>query len=75
MPIEYGWVPCAANGSQCTPDPSRSLVTQVVLISTYGRDEMQDLIATSAAVGFLPKSGLSGDAVRALLDGDQRDAR
>jgi len=54
---------------------SRSPVTQVVLISTYGRDEMQDLIATSAAVGFLPKSGLSGDAVRALLDGDQRDAR
>jgi len=54
---------------------SRSPATQVVLISTYGRDEMQDLVTTSSAVGFLTKSGLSGDAVRALLDRDQRDAR
>lgn len=54
---------------------SRSPETRVVLISTYGRDEMQDLLSTSSAVGFLPKSRLSGDAVRALLDGDQRDAR
>jgi DNA-binding NarL/FixJ family response regulator len=54
---------------------SRSPVTRVVLISTYGSDEMQDLISTSSAVGFLPKSRLSADAVRALLDGDQRDAR
>jgi two-component system nitrate/nitrite response regulator NarL len=54
---------------------SRSPETRVVLISTYGRDEMQDLIATSSALGFLPKSRLSGDAVRVLLDRDQRDAR
>ena len=54
---------------------SRSPTTRVVLISTYGHDEMQDLISTSSAVGFLPKSRLSGDAVRRLLDGDQRDAR
>jgi two-component system, NarL family, nitrate/nitrite response regulator NarL len=54
---------------------SRSPATRVVLISTYGRDEIQDLIPTSAAVGFLPKNRLSGDAVRALLDGDQRAAR
>jgi DNA-binding NarL/FixJ family response regulator len=54
---------------------SRSPATRVVLISTYGPDEMQDLMSTSSAVGFLPKSRLSGDAVRALLDGDQRDAR
>jgi two-component system, NarL family, nitrate/nitrite response regulator NarL len=54
---------------------SRSPATRVVLISTYDRDEMQDLISTSAAVGFLPKSRLSGNAVRALLDGAQRDAR
>ena len=53
----------------------RSPETRVVLISTYGRDEMQDLISTSSAVGFLPKTRLSGDAVRALLDRDQRDAR
>jgi DNA-binding NarL/FixJ family response regulator len=54
---------------------SRSPETRVILISTYGSDEMQDLISTSSAIGFLPKSRLGGDAVRALLDGDQRDAR
>jgi len=54
---------------------TRSPETRVVLISTYGRDEMQDLISTSSTVGFLPKSRLSGDAVRALLDEYQRDAR
>ena len=54
---------------------SRSPATRVVLVSTYDRDEMQDLVAASSAAGFLPKSGLSGDAVRALLDGDQRSAR
>jgi DNA-binding NarL/FixJ family response regulator len=54
---------------------SRSPATRVVLISTYGRDEMQELISASSAVGFLPKSRLSGDAVRALLEGDQRNAR
>lgn len=54
---------------------SRSPETRVVMISTYDRDQVQDLIAASSAVGFLPKSRLSGDAVRALLDGDQRSAR
>jgi DNA-binding NarL/FixJ family response regulator len=54
---------------------SRSPATRVVLISTYGSDEMQDVISTSSAVGFLPKSRLSVDAVRAFLDGDQRAAR
>jgi two-component system, NarL family, nitrate/nitrite response regulator NarL len=54
---------------------SRSPAMQVVLISTYGHDEMDDLITASSALGFLPKSRLSGNAVRALLDGDQREAR
>ena len=54
---------------------SRSPATRVVLISTYGSEEMRDLISKSSAVGFLPKNRLSADAVRALLDGDQRDAR
>jgi DNA-binding NarL/FixJ family response regulator len=54
---------------------SQSPATRVLMISTYGSDEMHDLISKSAAVGFLPKSRLSGDAVRALLGGDQRDAR
>jgi DNA-binding NarL/FixJ family response regulator len=54
---------------------SRSPATRVILISTYGTEEMQDLISTSSAVGFLPKSRLSGDAVRAVLNGDQPDER
>ena len=54
---------------------SRAPTTRVVLISTYSGEEIHDLVSTSAAVGFLPKSRLSGDALRALLNGDQRDAR
>jgi DNA-binding NarL/FixJ family response regulator len=54
---------------------SRAPATRVVMVSTYGSDEMQDLISMSSAVGFLPKSRLSGDAVRALVGGDQREAR
>jgi DNA-binding NarL/FixJ family response regulator len=54
---------------------SRFPETLVVLISTYEREEIQDLVAASAALGFLPKRGLSGDAIRALLNGDQRSAR
>jgi DNA-binding NarL/FixJ family response regulator len=54
---------------------SRFPETLVVLISTYERDEIQNLVADSAAVGFLPKRDLSADAVRALLDGRQRSAR
>ena len=53
---------------------SRSPATRVVLISAYGTDEIQELISESSAVGFLPKSRLSGDAVRSLLGGDQGEA-
>ncbi len=53
----------------------RSPTTRVVLISTYSRDDMDGLITASAAVGFLPKSRLSGDSVRELLDSLQREAR
>jgi DNA-binding NarL/FixJ family response regulator len=54
---------------------SHSPGTRVIVISTYGSDELQDLVSTSTAVGFLPKSQLSGDAVRFLLGRDQREAR
>jgi two-component system, NarL family, nitrate/nitrite response regulator NarL len=54
---------------------SRSPALRVVLISTYSSDDMRDVISTSSAVGFLPKSRLSGDALRGLLNGDQREAR
>jgi two-component system, NarL family, nitrate/nitrite response regulator NarL len=54
---------------------SRSPATQVVLISTYSSDEMYGLVAPSSAVAFLPKSRLSGDAVRALLAGELHEPR
>jgi DNA-binding NarL/FixJ family response regulator len=54
---------------------SHSPAIRVIMISTYDRDQMQSLIAASTAVGFLPKGRLSGDAVRALVEGDQRSAR
>jgi CheY-like chemotaxis protein len=40
----------------------------VILISTHAEEDFADLIAESPAVGFLPKSELSADAVRRLVD-------
>ena len=40
----------------------------MILISTHGEDEFADLIGGSPAVGFIAKSKLSGDAIRALMD-------
>jgi DNA-binding NarL/FixJ family response regulator len=49
----------------------------VILISTQAEDDFIDLILASPALGFLPKSTLSGHAVRDLLesrsDGDPAD--
>jgi two-component system nitrate/nitrite response regulator NarL len=39
----------------------------VALISTHPEEEIEDMIADSSAVGFLPKTALSADAIRALL--------
>jgi CheY-like chemotaxis protein len=41
---------------------------RVILISTHAEEELEDLIAESPAVGFLPKAVLSADAILALLD-------
>lgn len=41
--------------------------TRVILISTHAEQDYTDLIVTSPVVGFLSKSGLSGDAIRALI--------
>jgi CheY-like chemotaxis protein len=44
---------------------------KVVLISAYPETDLRDLIDASPAVGFLPKSRLSSDAIRRLLaDGE-----
>jgi DNA-binding NarL/FixJ family response regulator len=41
---------------------------RVILISTHSREELEDLISDGPAVGFLPKTALSADAILALLD-------
>ena len=41
--------------------------TRMILISTHAEQDYTDLIAASPVVGFLPKSALSGDAIRALI--------
>ena len=41
--------------------------TRVVLISSYERDELAELLARTPAAGFLPKTSLSAAAIRRLL--------
>ena len=41
----------------------------VILISTHAEEAYADLIAESAAVGFLPKAKLSATAIGRLLEG------
>jgi CheY-like chemotaxis protein len=43
----------------------------VILISTHAEADFAELIARSPAVGFLPKTELSADAIRSLLDGSR----
>jgi DNA-binding NarL/FixJ family response regulator len=40
----------------------------VVLISTHGEEDFAELIEASPAIGFLPKTRLSGRALRALVE-------
>jgi DNA-binding NarL/FixJ family response regulator len=40
----------------------------VILISTYAEEDYADLIAGSAAIGFIPKATLSASAVARMLD-------
>ena len=53
---------------QPTPAPA-----PVILISTHAEQDYAELIAASPAVGFLPKTALSADAIRRLL-ADHGDA-
>jgi DNA-binding NarL/FixJ family response regulator len=43
------------------------LASRVVLISTRSEDDYSDLVDASPAAGFIPKSELSGNAVRDLV--------
>jgi DNA-binding NarL/FixJ family response regulator len=46
--------------------PAR-LAGAVILISTHAEEQFAELIAASPAVGFLPKTELSADAIEQLL--------
>jgi len=65
-------------GEECGVDVAARLEQEslanptVILISTYPEDDFADIVAGSAALGFLPKSALSGTAIRAML-GDSGD--
>jgi DNA-binding NarL/FixJ family response regulator len=44
---------------------------KLILISTHAEDEFADLIEASPAIGFVPKSALSAQAIYALTDADR----
>ena len=46
---------------------ARAPATRVILISSYGVDDLADLIAHSPAAGFLPKTDLGAAAIERLL--------
>ena len=46
---------------------ARAPSTRIVLISSYDRDDLADLIAESPAVGFLPKAELGAAAIERLI--------
>lgn len=48
--------------------PGGAVLTRVILISAYSGDDFADLVADSPAVSFLPKAGLSGAAIRGILE-------
>jgi two-component system, NarL family, nitrate/nitrite response regulator NarL len=48
---------------------SRSPRLSVVLISAHGEEDFEELIEASPAIGFLPKTSLSGRALRELVEG------
>jgi DNA-binding NarL/FixJ family response regulator len=47
-------------------------VSAVILISTHSESDFADLIESSPAIGFLPKSELSADAIRRMVNGRSR---
>jgi DNA-binding NarL/FixJ family response regulator len=46
--------------------------TRVVMISAHPEQDLRDLIDASPAIGFVPKSQLSADAIIGLLDDSDR---
>jgi DNA-binding NarL/FixJ family response regulator len=50
-------------------EADRGAMPAVILISTYSQVDFADLIAESPAAGFLPKSELSADGIRRIVNG------
>jgi DNA-binding NarL/FixJ family response regulator len=50
-------------------DQAGPAAAPVILISTHAEQDYAELIAASPAIGFLPKTALSADAIRDLLAG------
>jgi DNA-binding NarL/FixJ family response regulator len=44
----------------------------VILVSTHSEADLIDLVRESPAIGFLPKSELSADAIRRIVNGRER---
>jgi DNA-binding NarL/FixJ family response regulator len=60
------------NGFELAEQIQRSVLPAappVIMISTHNEQDLADLIATSPALGFVAKLGLSGHAIRNLLAG------
>jgi DNA-binding NarL/FixJ family response regulator len=58
------------SGFDVAVELARSVSCAIILISTRAREGFEELIAGSPAREFLPKSALSAQAIRELLDGD-----
>jgi DNA-binding NarL/FixJ family response regulator len=53
-------------------EDDRGGAAAVILVSTHAEADFADLIAESPALGFLPKSALSADAIRRMVNGQAR---
>lgn len=61
-------------GAECGFDLARQLAgtrstqrSEVIMISSYAQADYADMLTVSPCLGYIPKLGLSGNAVRALL--------
>lgn len=54
--------------------PTAPYATKVIMVSTYAESDFDDLVSLSSAVGFLPKTELSGTAIRDILGGGRVSA-
>ncbi len=64
--IDLGSEDGLAVAQRLAGDPGHS-AGKVILISTHDEEEFLEAIEGSPAVGFIPKSEISGDAIRQLV--------